>query len=202
MKLGKSAGLSAKLGFDMTPMIDVCFQLIIFFMLSMKINSPEGDFNIKMPLGAVASNQPNIDSPPIIIRLVVGRDGELDGVQVGTRPPLKVTAEKYSALYRDKYPDSEKKAQMAAREAAEDDVFASVRTVVKGLVKRQGGPDSGPGSIDAANQEVEINADAAVKFRCVIKTINTVSGFREGSGKEVVKMIEKIRFSPPKKTAP
>ncbi len=35
----------------MTPMIDVVFQLLIFFMLTLKIIAPEGDFNINMPLG-------------------------------------------------------------------------------------------------------------------------------------------------------
>ena len=123
-------------------------------------------------------------------------------MQIGTRPPLVVDAGKYLATFRARYkdqPDAEQKAQMAAHEAAEDDVFASVRTVVRSLVKKPHGPDSGPGSIDAAEQEVEIDADPRLKFRCVIKTINAVSGFREGAGKdsEVVRMIEKIRFSPP-----
>ncbi len=36
---------------QMAPMIDVVFQLLIFFMLTLKITSPEGDFNINMPLG-------------------------------------------------------------------------------------------------------------------------------------------------------
>ena len=160
-----------------------------------------------MPLGAVQGDPDPSQLPPIVIRLVVGKDGELDGVQVGTRPPQRINAGKYLETYRAKYAGKEKaeeRAQMAAHEAAEDDVFASVRTVVRSLVKKQGGPDSGPGSVDAANQEVEINADPQVKFRCVIKTINAVSGFREGTGtdSQVVKMIEKIRFSPPKKTAP
>ena len=208
MKIGKSGGLAGKIGFDMTPMIDCCFQLIIFFMLSLKIFSPEGDFNIKMPMGATIGKLDDRQLPPIVIRLAVGSDGELDLVQVGTRPPQKISAGKYLQTFRDKYEKlyepavAETRAQMADHEAAEDDVFASVRTVVRGLVKKQGGPETGQESVDAFNQEVEINADPQVKFRCVIKTINAVSGFREGDGKgQVVKMIEKIRFSPPKKTS-
>ena len=52
MKIGKSGGELEKLEMNMTPMIDVCFQLIIFFMLSLRLFSPEGDFSIKMPLAA------------------------------------------------------------------------------------------------------------------------------------------------------
>lgn len=34
---------------EMTPMIDLVFQLLIFFVMTFKINPSEGDFNIKMP---------------------------------------------------------------------------------------------------------------------------------------------------------
>ena len=36
---------------QMAPMIDIVFQLLIFFMLTLKIVEPEGDFSINMPLG-------------------------------------------------------------------------------------------------------------------------------------------------------
>ena len=35
-----------------TPMIDIVFQLLVFFIMSFKIVLPEGDFNIRMPLPA------------------------------------------------------------------------------------------------------------------------------------------------------
>ena len=38
--------------FNMAPMIDVVFQLLIFFMLTLKIVAEEGDFNINMPIGS------------------------------------------------------------------------------------------------------------------------------------------------------
>ena len=43
--------LPDKIAIDMTPMIDVVFQLITFVMLTLKDTSVEGDFDIKMPLG-------------------------------------------------------------------------------------------------------------------------------------------------------
>ena len=40
---------------DMTPMIDIVFQLLVFFIMTFEIVPMEGDFNIKMPL---ATNNP------------------------------------------------------------------------------------------------------------------------------------------------
>lgn len=60
----------------MAPMIDVVFQLLIFFMLTLKIVAPEGDFNINMPLGAGA---PSDELPPLAlrVRMTANPDGTL-----------------------------------------------------------------------------------------------------------------------------
>ena len=52
----RTSQLSDKIDINMTPMIDVVFQLMSFFMCSLKIVAPEGDFDIRMPLGRSASN--------------------------------------------------------------------------------------------------------------------------------------------------
>lgn len=66
---------------DMTPMIDMVFQLLIFFILMFKIVTPEGDFSIRMPaMGGPA------DGPPpqaIVIQLKAKPNGNLDEVKVG-----------------------------------------------------------------------------------------------------------------------
>ena len=46
--IGKSA--ESKIELQMTPMIDVVFQLLVFFLFTFRIATQEGDFNIKMPL--------------------------------------------------------------------------------------------------------------------------------------------------------
>ena len=51
--------LPNKIAIDMTPMIDVVFQLITFFMLTLKTVVTEGDFDIKMPLGVSAGAAPD-----------------------------------------------------------------------------------------------------------------------------------------------
>lgn len=88
MKVSKSVktGVAERVDMNMTPMIDVCFQLLIFFMLSLKILSPEGDFNIKMPLAAPSEGVPEPDQlPPIKIRLRAKPGGEIDVIQLGDR---------------------------------------------------------------------------------------------------------------------
>ena len=44
-KTKKSEGV-AKVDIPMAPMIDIVFQLLIFFMLNLKIVAPEGNFNV------------------------------------------------------------------------------------------------------------------------------------------------------------
>ena len=73
-----------KIEAQMAPMIDVVFQLLIFFMLTLKIVEPEGDFNINMPIGAPApSNEPVINMPDLKVRLVATEDGHLSQLAFG-----------------------------------------------------------------------------------------------------------------------
>ena len=56
MKL-RHKGEAEKIETQMAPMIDVVFQLLIFFMLTLKILAPEGDFNINMPIGQAQADE-------------------------------------------------------------------------------------------------------------------------------------------------
>lgn len=80
----KSRGAS-KVELMMTPMIDIVFQLLIFFIMSFKIAAQEGDFNIKMPLGAVGPGTPSDDLPPMKLRLTAGPGGQLTGISLAER---------------------------------------------------------------------------------------------------------------------
>lgn len=86
MRFGKSKGEFERVEMMMTPMIDVCFQMIIFFIANMRLFTPEGDFNIAMPLagpreGIAGESQ----IPPIKIRLRADADGNLAAIQMGQR---------------------------------------------------------------------------------------------------------------------
>lgn len=77
-----------KIELQMTPMIDIVFQLLIFFLFTFKIAAQEGDFNIKMPLSAPQAGRPD-DSllPPLKLRLLADENGRLqaDGIQLNDR---------------------------------------------------------------------------------------------------------------------
>ena len=46
----RHTGREDKIQLQMTPMIDIVFQLLVFFIMTFKIILHEGDFNILMPL--------------------------------------------------------------------------------------------------------------------------------------------------------
>ena len=85
-----------KIELQMTPMIDIVFQLLVFFIMTFKIVSQEGDFNIKMPLAAPAAGAPDdLQLPPMKIRLRAGGGGMLAGMSlnekgVGTMEALRL----------------------------------------------------------------------------------------------------------------
>lgn len=76
-----------KLETNMSAMIDVVFQLLIFFMLTLKLIEPEGDFNINMPAMGQAP-QDSSEPPPLDtkVKLRANADGTLAGVFLGSRP--------------------------------------------------------------------------------------------------------------------
>jgi biopolymer transport protein ExbD len=83
MKIRKmGGGLAEKIDINMTPMIDIVFQLMAFFIMTLKIVSLEGDFDIKMPRGASAGPSPLVAIP---LRLTAGADGGLSGIHLGDR---------------------------------------------------------------------------------------------------------------------
>ena len=72
-----------KVEVQMTPMIDIVFQLLVFFIMTFKIVSQEGDFNIKMPLAAPSEGLPEEDKlPPMKVRLIAGPGGELAQIKL------------------------------------------------------------------------------------------------------------------------
>jgi len=65
----------------MTPMIDVVFLLLAFFVLTFRIVLPEGDFNIKMlPQGE--QRAANVPIDPVHVRLTADADGLLLAIQL------------------------------------------------------------------------------------------------------------------------
>src|SRR6185295_19881794 len=71
-------GLPDKIPIDMTPMIDIVFQLLTFFCMTLRVSTAEGDFNIKMPLAAPRAGLPDPNQlPPMKVRMRADGNGNL-----------------------------------------------------------------------------------------------------------------------------
>jgi len=164
----KKAGLPDKIPIDMTPMIDIVFQLLSFFCMTLRVSEAEGDFNIKMPLAAPRAGVPDPNlTPPIKIRL---RADPATGNLVELVMNEATGGIPFTGANR----------------------WKSLNTYIRDRV--------GEGNM-AASTEVELDCDYGLKYEYVIEAITAVSGKVTPTG-EVVKMIEKIKFSPPRQETP
>ncbi|MEP3478169.1 MAG: biopolymer transporter ExbD [Fuerstiella sp.] len=78
MKIRNRNAASTKIEMQMSSMIDVVFQLLIFFMLTLKIVEAEGDFDINMPLGKPeTASQIDADLPIMKVRMLAAANGDL-----------------------------------------------------------------------------------------------------------------------------
>lgn len=145
----------------MTPMIDIVFQLLVFFIMTFKIVTQEGDFNVKMPLAAASGAEVDPSALDMTLRLTANGEGELTGMQLNDK-----SFEQF------------------------DDLHLYVISLVGGDQ-----PDS-----FRESAEIEIDADYQLKYEYVIRAVTAVTGYRNDSD-DIVKLIEKIRFSPPKTPA-
>ena len=75
-----------KIELQMTPMIDIVFQLLVFFIMTFKIVAPEGDFNIRMPPPATTRSQEMPDTPTLTLRLTADDQGNLTSIKLGDNP--------------------------------------------------------------------------------------------------------------------
>ena len=86
MKFRGTGSAAEKIEPQMAPMIDVVFQLLIFFMLTLKIVRPEGEFGINMPLSS--TNEQSAEEPllpEMKVRVRAGENGALAGVELNGR---------------------------------------------------------------------------------------------------------------------
>jgi len=148
---------------DMTPMIDCVFQLMIFFMLTLKIVAAEGNFDINMPIGQ-AQGQADPLAQDIKVRMVADATGNLVSLQIGNR-----------------------------KLGNDDRAFATLNTEI---LRAIGGQPGGPAAKDT---EVEIDADYNLHYANVIKAISACTGRFDERTQQIVRYIEKIKFTPPRR---
>ncbi|MEE2826615.1 MAG: biopolymer transporter ExbD [Planctomycetota bacterium] len=99
MKIQTTEDRNVKL--NMTSMIDIVFQLLVFFIMTFKIVEMEGDFNVRMPLAAKESTSIEDVLPDLItVKLKVGAEGKIAGIDVdnGVEGDTYFDADMYSRL--------------------------------------------------------------------------------------------------------
>ena len=144
---------------QMTPMIDIVFLLLVFFIMTFKIVTQEGDFNVKMPLAAAQGSEIDPTALDMTLRLTANGEGELTGIRLN------------------------------------DQTFDSFDKLHLHIISLVGGDQPAANMSDSA--EVEIDADFQLRYEYIIRAITAVTGYRTEND-DVVKLIEKIRFAPPK----
>ncbi len=70
----------------MTPMIDVVFQLLIFFLMTFKPIIHEGQFEVTINPPGSAVPQEELTIPPLLVQLAADESGRLVGIALGNTP--------------------------------------------------------------------------------------------------------------------
>ena len=152
-----------KIELQITPMIDIVFQMLVFFIMTFKIITQEGDFNVKMPLAAASGSDIDQTALDMTLRLTANGEGDLTGIRLN------------------------------------DTSFQNFDELRVHIVDILGGDQ--PSSTMRESAEIEIDADYQLRYEFIIRAITSVTGYRTDSD-DIVKLIEKIRFSPPKEPSP
>ena len=150
----------------MTPLIDVVFLLLIFFMLTLKIIQPEGDFNINMPLGRPAeASVTDAELQPLKVRLEADQNGELQNLRFNDR-------------------------NFGAGPEAFRKLNDEIQTVVTAL--QNVGPANAENGADT--QEVELDPDFGLDYKYVISAVSACSGRVTTEG-VTVPLLSRIKFA-------
>jgi len=163
-----------KIDVPMAPMIDVVFQLLIFFMFTLNFVEQEGDFSINMPISGTptqATDDKNL--PELKVRITANPDGTLRQLTLGARPFVQGGDPDYEVAY--------------AR-------------LNSAILQALGGRPGNPANKDI---EVEIDADYNLQMQFTQKAISACSGRLQKDGDEtrIVRYVEKIKFARPRRPA-
>jgi biopolymer transport protein ExbD len=175
MRIRGSDKKNADLKLEMVPMIDIVFQLLVFFIMIYKPTAMEGDYNILMP--SASENQTMTTDPlddVLEVTLVAGPDRFIDTIRVS-------------------YAGQEKnfKAESSADSAVRQPAFNSLHNFVLGAV---GSGNADPAAASEIEAELEIDYD--LRYVDTVSAIEAISGYKREDG-QIIKLIEKIKFRNP-----
>lgn len=146
---------------NMTAMIDIVFQLLVFFIMTFKVVAQEGDFNIKMPLASGPATN-ILDEPPELIRIVLrsGAEGVINSIQVDDDVETLTFG-----------PDP--------------NLYSDLTNYIEQKLAGEGDPES------ASDTEVEFDIDYGLRYAYTVRAIEAVSGKVSGGNvKKLIEKIK------------
>jgi len=183
MKVRGKSNDEDKIELQMTPMIDIVFQLLVFFIMTFKIVAQEGDFNIKMP--AQGTGDPPVGE--VVIPMNVVMQALPDGVAASRNL-------KKGELGFLRFNDSPLKVQYVNGAVDVEKTFGPVR---RRIINVLGDGAEGPGG-KREDQEVTLKCDDKLRYENVIHAMTYVSGYiDEEDGTTIIKLVEKVNLSGP-----
>lgn len=150
---------------NMTSMIDIVFQLLVFFILTFKVVVQEGDYNVRMPLNAISDEENFEDSPDLIrVLLRAGDSGGISSIEV----------------------DDEVEVKTIVGDTVES-LFSQLNDYVDAKVSAGSDPESG------SDTQVEFDIDFNLRYADTVSAIEAVSGKVLADG-AVKKLVENIKL--------
>ena len=152
MKIRHTGSAEEKIELQMTPMIDIVFQLLVFFVMTFKVVVREGDFNIRMPASSSASSAVEDFNVPISIKLEAGIGGNIADIIIDDSESLRALTSTSNEMF-----------ELLSQRVAEYKEETSVGDF-------------------ASELEVEFDTDYDLRYEEQIKAITAVSGRFDADG--------------------
>ncbi len=173
MKFKSRDSNAEEIQLNMTSMIDIVFQLLVFFIMTFKITAQEADFNIKMPAPSKTPESIiDVESKVIEVSLLANAERVISGIKVDN----EVSTQSFTATY-----DSEGQPKTNHYKQLTKYIEESITT------------ESDPSSQDET--EVEFIIDESLRYGYTVQAIEAVYGRIDENGNRK-KLIEKIKFRP------
>lgn len=157
-------------------MIDIVFLLLSFFVITYKTPEVEGDFSIRMPAQAQALQLSSLDDlTPVSIHLSADESGNLNGIRFGSNSLGTNMDLLRSSVFQ--YVQQGDKTDFQT--ALNSNILPDIRN----------------------DFEVELDFDSNLRYKYIMQAITAVTGYVNADN-QMIKLVEKIKFAPPKKSIP
>ena len=171
---------------QMTAMIDIVFQLLVFFIMTFKITALEGDFQVNMPQASV---DPQLELEPLenSIRIHLFENPQPLTIKYTNADGEEMTRTVRNTLQSIEITVGDREPVSFSHLGKESDAFASLHEFIKNLVESETDPSK------AKELEVEFEVDPNLIHGDTVRAVEAVSA-RIGEDRTIIPMIEKIKF--------